>query len=214
MTASILLLGDSVFDNAAYTAGEPDVATHLGRLLPESRVTLCAVDGATTGMLAPQLQRVPEGATHLVLSIGGNDVLESLRLPSEPCLSVGDALDRIELWLGLFEENYSRALESVLALGLPTTVCTIYNGRFERAEAGRLRTLLAVFDDAILRQASRRSLGVIELRHVCTEPEDYVLKIEPSATGGLKIAQAIAHALAPPSSVGVGYHHRRNEPAP
>ena len=64
----IVLLGDSIFDNGAYTRGEPDVVTHLHSGLPPSwSTTLLAVDGATTADIPRQLPRVPETATHLVL---------------------------------------------------------------------------------------------------------------------------------------------------
>jgi hypothetical protein len=36
---------------------------------------------------------------------------------------------------------------------------------------------------------------VIELRLVCSEPEDYANPIEPSVQGGAKIARAIARAV-------------------
>jgi len=38
-------------------------------------------------------------------------------------------------------------------------------------------------------------LDVLELRLICTEPEDYANPIEPSGQGGLKIARAIARAI-------------------
>ena len=57
-TGHVALLGDSIFDNAAYTSGAPDVVTHLRRLLPPGwQATLCAVDGATTTDLDAQLAR-------------------------------------------------------------------------------------------------------------------------------------------------------------
>ena len=44
--AHIVLLGDSIFDNARYTLGEPDVISQGRQLLPASwRATLLAVDG-------------------------------------------------------------------------------------------------------------------------------------------------------------------------
>ena len=52
------------------------VIAQLRRLLPSGwTATLCAVDGATTADLGRQLERVPAGATRLVISIGGNDAL-------------------------------------------------------------------------------------------------------------------------------------------
>jgi len=52
---------------------------------------------------------------------------------------------------------------------------------------------LCVFNDVILESASRYGLAVLDLRVICTEPEDYpaLSPIEPSAAGGQKIAAGI-----------------------
>ena len=42
------------------------------------------------------------------------------------------------------------------------------------------------------RAAFARSVPVIDLRLICTEPADYANPIEPSVQGGQKIASAIA----------------------
>ena len=84
----VVLLGDSIFDNATYVAGAPDVLRQVRQRLPSgSRATLAAVDGSTIGDVQRQLRRVPEDATHLVLSVGGNDALGSsdfLEAPAPP----------------------------------------------------------------------------------------------------------------------------------
>src|SRR5437763_7003051 len=72
----VVLLGDSIFDNAAYVPGRPPVVEQLRRALPAGwRATLLAVDGHTTADVAGQLARLPADATHLVVSVGGNDAL-------------------------------------------------------------------------------------------------------------------------------------------
>ena len=44
----LVLLGDSIFDNGAYTGAEPDVITHLRSILPGGwTATLCAVMAAS-----------------------------------------------------------------------------------------------------------------------------------------------------------------------
>src|SRR4051812_29720726 len=46
---SVVLLGDSILDNGAYTRGGPHVAAQVQAALPEGwRCVLAAVDGATT----------------------------------------------------------------------------------------------------------------------------------------------------------------------
>ncbi|HTN04367.1 MAG TPA: hypothetical protein VL132_20925, partial [Planctomycetaceae bacterium] len=73
----IVLLGDSIFDNAAYVpAGEPVIEQLRARLPPESRASLLASDGAVVPSVLRQLEKLPNDATHLVVSAGGNDALE------------------------------------------------------------------------------------------------------------------------------------------
>ncbi|HEY0493997.1 MAG TPA: SGNH/GDSL hydrolase family protein, partial [Candidatus Dormibacteraeota bacterium] len=72
----VVLLGDSVFDNAAYVGGGPDVVTQLRQRLPSGwRASLLAVDGSVIASIAQQLARLPADASHLVISVGGNDAL-------------------------------------------------------------------------------------------------------------------------------------------
>src|SRR4028119_423228 len=89
----IVLLGDSIFDNASYVGGAPDVVRQLRAALPEGwRASLLALDGATTNGVSAQLRGLPADATHLVLSIGGNDALSASHLLYTAAKSVADAL--------------------------------------------------------------------------------------------------------------------------
>src|SRR3712207_9457784 len=92
----VVLLGDSVFDNAAYVRGGKDVVTHLREFAPEGwRATLAAVDGSVVGDVARQLAKVPEDATHLVVSAGGNDALMQSGILQEGARSAAEVLDRL-----------------------------------------------------------------------------------------------------------------------
>jgi hypothetical protein len=191
----IVLLGDSIFDNAAYTGGEPDVVTHLRALLPAGwRASLLAVDGSLTTDVAGQVARLPDDATHLVLSVGGNDALMNSDLLDLPVASTGEALELFAERVAAFRLSYRAALETVLALARPTTACTIYEGNLEPQWAARARVALALFNDVILRTAFERGVDVIDLRLVCADAADYANPIEPSGSGGKKIAAAIVAA--------------------
>jgi hypothetical protein len=192
----IVLLGDSIFDNAAYTHGGPDVVTHLRRLLPHSwEATLCAVDGATTAGLAAQLTRVPEDASHFVIAIGGNDALHNSDLLSLRVSSSAQALEIFADRITVFERAYRTAMALALRLGRHTAICTVYNGALEPGRSTIARVGLALFNDVILRTAVDLRLDALELRSVCTEPADYANAIEPSGQGGLKIARAIGRLV-------------------
>jgi GDSL-like Lipase/Acylhydrolase family len=173
----IILLGDSIFDNGAYS--QPDVIAQLRLLIPEHRATLLAADGATTQDIENQIKRIPSDATHLVMSVGGNDILSSFGL-----IEPDD-----------FEDKYLAAIRAAMRPGLPLAICTIYGTNLP-SELG-VKTLLDKFNERILRTALRHNLSVIDLRIICCEPVDYANELEPSAIGGMKIAKAIANQLRP-----------------
>jgi hypothetical protein len=196
MSNHIVLLGDSIFDNQAYTAGEPDVVTHLGQLLPSPwQAILCAVDGATTNELKAQCPRVPSDASHLVVSIGGNDAIMNSDLLATPVASTAESLALFSERVSLFESQYRAALGRVRSLGRPITTCTIYNGCFPPETAEATRVALMTFNDVILRVAFEHKFDTIDLRLVCDSPADYANPIEPSGVGGRKIAAAICRAV-------------------
>jgi hypothetical protein len=190
----LILLGDSIFDNAAYTDGDPDVATQLRAALPTGwAASLLAVDGSTTDDIAGQVGCLPCDATHLVLSVGGNDALQQAHLLWMPASSTEEAVGLLADLAEQFEHDYRAAIAACLRPGLPLTACTIYNGNFPDPAYQRLvTTALALYNDAILRTAIAHRLPVIDLRAICTRPEDYANPIEPSSPGGAKIALAIA----------------------
>lgn len=192
----VVLLGDSIFDNAAYVGHDRAVITHLRAVLPEAwTATLCAVDGTRTSGLAAQLRQVPDDATRLVVAVGGNDALENIDLLSLRATSSAELLSTFAVRLAAFETDYRRAIGQLAGLRRPATICTIYNGALPRDEAPLARIGLMMFNDVILRAAFDERLDVIELRAICREPCDYANPIEPSDEGGRKIARAIANSL-------------------
>ena len=195
----VVLLGDSIFDNGSYVRrGEPDVVAQVQAKLPAgSQATLCAVDGAVTSGVERQLARIPADATHLVVSVGGNDALRSSGLLREQARSVAEVITKFALVQDEFARNYRTMLHAVLERRLPTALCTIYDARFPDPQEQRLVvTALSIFNDVITREAFTRRLHLIDLRLICNEPDDYANPIEPSAKGGDKIAGVIAQVAA------------------
>jgi hypothetical protein len=190
----VVLLGDSIFDNARYTAGGPDVITHLREALPQdSRATLLAVDGATADEVLAQLKRMPSDATHLVLSAGGNNALMNSNILHSPADSSSQVLRELADISREFETEYRRTIQACLQQQLPLSICTIYNGCFHDEHLQKsISSALMVFNDVILRIGIEFQLTIIDLRHVCSAPADYANSIEPSCRGGEKIAQVIS----------------------
>lgn len=192
----LVLLGDSIFDNAAYVPGGPAVIDHLRKILPPDwKATLLAHDGDVTSNIEGQLSKLPKDATHLVISVGGNDALGVLGVLSLPAKTVNDALGHLADIRKDFQRAYQTMLWQALSPQLPLAVCTIYDAIPDlQVEA---KTALAIFNDSIAREAFGAKVPVIDLRHICTEAGDYsaLSPIEPSAHGGRKIAEAIAACI-------------------
>jgi hypothetical protein len=192
----IALLGDSIFDNASYTKGLPEVVAHLRELLPAGvEASLLAVDGSTTADLADQVSSIPLGVTRAVVSIGGNDALLNADLLNLPVSSTQEALLLFGERVAVFERSYRGAISKLVERVRETTVCTVYNGNLPAEQAPSARVALMLFNDVILRTAFEWRLPIIDLRLVCTEPADYANPIEPSGAGGAKIARAITATL-------------------
>ncbi|MBL6077108.1 SGNH/GDSL hydrolase family protein [Belnapia sp. T18] len=193
-TGHVVLLGDSIFDNKGYVAGGPDVVAHLRNRLPAGwQGSLAAVGGAVAGDVIRQLERVPQGASHLVVSAGGNDALRQEALLGQEARSVGEGLVRLAAVVDRFRQDYRAMLDAVLARRLPTAVCTVYDPRFADPQRQQMAVAgLSLFNDAIMREAFRRGLALVDLRLVCNEAADFANAIEPSVQGGRKIAAAIA----------------------
>src|ERR1700720_2966904 len=119
MNGHIALLGDSILDNGAYTSGGPDVVRQLTSMLPSGwRASLVAVDGAMMGDIAHQLFRVPSDATHVVVSVGGNDVLQYLEVLRLRVKSTAEALLSLGKLAQGFDRGYRAAIVGVRQLGL------------------------------------------------------------------------------------------------
>lgn len=197
--AHIVLLGDSVFDNALYVPEGVGVAGHLQDCLGAGHtVSLGARDGSVLADMAAQLRGLPAPPgkpTHLVVSCGGNDVLALVGAMQSPVSTVLEAVELLASWQAGFRRDYQAMLRLVQACGVPFAISTIYD-QVPGLTPG-LRAALALFNDVILREAATHAIPLLDLRLVCTEPGDYAAAspIEPSFAGGRKIAAAIARLV-------------------
>lgn len=188
----LVLLGDSIFDNAAYVKQGESVIELLRQALGQhAAATLLAVDGAVTTDVAKQLRSLPRDTSHVFISAGGNDALRSAHVLNQPASSVADALATLSGVREVFRVHYVSMLKSVLAKSGKVTVSTIYNS-VPGVDPSAL-TALALFNEVILQEAAAIGLPIIDLRIICNEAGDYssISPIEPSGQGAQKIADAI-----------------------
>ena len=191
----LVLLGDSIFDNGAYVgSGDPDVIGQLRTILPGGwRATLNAVDGAGVADIRGQIARLPPDASHLVVSVGGNDALAEAGVLEEKTRSVAEALDTLVAVRERFRQAYRAMLKQVLERMLPSAICAIYEARFPDPDLRRrTAAALMLINDCIMREAFANDVSLIDLRLICDSDLDFANPIEPSVHGGAKIASAVA----------------------
>lgn len=188
----IVLLGDSIFDNAPYVDQGGSVLEQLQQIVSdECKVTLLAVDGDVTNDVASQLDELPSDATHLFVSCGGNDALQSATVLHEQVSTVAESLNKLNSVRQSFRSDYQQILNRLIAIQKDFTICTIYN-TVPNIETSEL-TALALFNEVILEEGIKSNIAIIDLRVVFNKAEDYsqLSPIEPSAIGAKKIAEII-----------------------
>jgi len=191
----IVLVGDSIFDNAAYVEEGAAVKLLLASVVKDVKVTLLAVDGHVTTDVPAQLSAFPDDATHVFVSCGGNDALRIVGVLEKPVASVGRALEVLTDIKEEFRQKYKYMLKAVSEKHNNIVVCTIYNKVPTIPE--KALSALALLNEVILEEAAVRKLPVIDLRVICNEVGDYstVSPIEPSEQGGEKIVRVINTVL-------------------
>ena len=133
----LVLLGDSIFDNASYIGNKPEVIVQLRQKLPDSwAATLKAIDGDKINDVHQQLKHLPEDSRHLILSVGGNHALSHLRIIEQNVTSSAQVFGNLADISENFEQQYQKLLNKILSLNLPIAICTIYypnySEQFER----------------------------------------------------------------------------------
>jgi len=188
----IVLIGDSIFDNAKYVPDGLSVIEHLRQLMPSDwQATLLAVDGDETHHVRSRTKTIPETATHLIVSVGGNDAISYLPIFKDRVANIGEALLHLAKIRNDFCTDYKAMLNHLMSFSRPVAVCTIHTSVPDLGAAEK--TALALFNEIILQEAFLANVSVINLRLICNEAIDYseVSPIEPSHAGGKKIAKAI-----------------------
>ena len=205
----IILAGDSIFDNGSWVPGDPDVAAQVKSLFDiKDKVTLLAVDGDIINGVADQLKGLPDDATHLFISVGGNDALGVLGEMQRTVPSIAEGFLHFHKIRKEFERMYQAMLSNALSYNLPTTVCTIYKPclshrnairMFSHSESGLTseqqqkvaNTALPIINSVISKEAIKAGLPVMDLEVIFNDVADYANDIEPSAVGGMKMAKII-----------------------
>ena len=199
----VALLGDSIIDNKVYVGeNELSVTEHLQKINEtDYYFEMIAVDGDTTReVIDNQLENIGDSTWRIVLSIGGNDLLQKLHIMFNETSGMIESLEVASQTIEKIKSRYEAILLHLKTLNHPVLLCTIYEGDLqsdpnlaEVEEAGKV--LLGMMNDAIHFLGNKHDIEVLELRNIFTEVSDYANPIEPSHSGGEKLAKEIINWL-------------------
>jgi lysophospholipase L1-like esterase len=189
----LALLGDSIFDSTAYLPQAQRLDHLLRDHLHDWQITLCARGGARLGDIHRQIHCVPQSATHVIMCIGGNDILAFAHSMVQRGGSPVELLGGLKEFLRSFRSDYLLAAQEVRRLGKTSAACLLYEPRIpvpllRATGAQATRTINSSVEEA----ARLADLDVIDLSIACRAAQDFADPIHPSVQGLRKIAERVA----------------------
>ena len=196
----VVLFGDSIIDNKTYVShGEFSVLEHLENISNYEYIQV-AYDGHTTFDVQNKQLHLSTivKPSHIVLSVGGNDLLQNLSYLSKgPVSNVNEAVSGIQQHIfEPLEQRFETIIEELSSQRANLLICTVYEGDLGRTDEFKdvldsSKIMVSSFNDIVYKTAKKYNADVLELREIFITSDDYANPIEPSHTGGEKLAKSI-----------------------
>lgn len=198
----IILLGDSILDNANYvkfnTISDLCVTEQFQDTIAkknlEYKVSNLAIDGYTTDDILDNkiINKIPKNATYILLSIGGNDGLMSLNELNNPkMLLPWNFINLLLQTKNKFKIKYNTILKNINKLhpNCKIICMTIYYPIFYHSILLQIISNIGVniMSNVIINETSKYNIPIIDIRKVFDKWQDYANSIEPGIPGGDKI---------------------------
>lgn len=196
----VVLFGDSIIDNKTYVShGEFSVLEHLENISNYEYIQV-AYDGHTTFDVQNKQLHLStiEKPSHIVLSVGGNDLLQNLSyLSNGPMSNVNEAITGIQQHIfEPLEQRFETIIEELSSQRANLLICTVYEGDLGRTDEFKdvldsSKIMVSSLNDIVYKTAKKYKADVLELREIFISSDDYANPIEPSHIGGEKLAKSI-----------------------
>jgi len=181
-----VLLGDSIIKNNSYVKNGKAVDDILNEKM-NGNIHCYAKDDSTIVDIYSQLDYIStdlnKGSTTIFLSVGGNDILNNY---ADKEVSVKD----IKVLNPLFTA-YKKLIKSIQTKMNDSKLVLLDIYYPANIKVSQYKPILEEWNKLITDFASTNNLQVINISNILTESTDFTLNIEPSETGGEKIANNI-----------------------
>lgn len=191
---TIVLLGDSSFNNVKYVPAGSSILELLRPRLPEGvKAVSRALEGNTILDVISQAGKLPSEASHLFVSVGMADAMKHEGIYFRKKVNAIAVFEQLYLIREGFRDKYQAMVRKLLSLRLSLTIATLYTPNPSHQDMRQaLSAGMAVFNDAILDAAREHGLPVLDMQALVRAPADYADPMHPSAEAGQRIAECIA----------------------
>lgn len=195
----VVLLGDSTLDNGRYlnlARGELSVEKQLNKRCAERgwEMTVLAQDGSMLeDVRQRQIPLIPEGATHIIMSASGNDLLSLLNQMVVANFTLSSMYGVLGSGLQQVAETYKEILQALKRLGCHLACCTVYRPNFNHLFFKSLAIFSLGLHNSRIKQVSQDlDCSVIDLASIFDTSEDFANPLELSTRGGSKVVENIS----------------------
>jgi len=195
----VVLLGDSTLDNGRYlnlAKGELSVEKQLMKICMDRNwdMTVLAQDGSLLDDVRQrQVPLIPEGATHIVISASGNDLLSLLNQMVVANFTMRSMYATIGTGLQQVADDYRAVIDQLKKRGCHLAICTIYQPNFNHMFFKSLASFSLGLHNSRIKQISvDLDCSVIEFSSMFDSEEDFANPLELSTRGGSKAVENIA----------------------
>ena len=183
---SFVLLGDSILKNDAYVSDGKSVENLLVERT-NGKTTCLAVDHSKIVDIYSQVDKIPDNLnsnlTTVFLSAGGNDILTHY-------VDQGNDSTDTSI-LGTMFAAYKKLIKSIQKK-LPNANIVLLDIYYpENMTYKQYHSIINDWNKMVYEYAAKNGLSVLKVSGVLTKPDDFSFGIEPSATGGRKLVDAI-----------------------
>jgi lysophospholipase L1-like esterase len=183
---SFVLLGDSILKNDAYVSDGKSVEELLLERT-NGKTTCLAIDHSKIVDIYSQVDKIPKelntSQTTVFLSAGGNDILTHY-------VDQGNDSTDTSI-LGTMFAAYKKLIKSIQKK-LPNANIVLLDIYYpENMTYKQYHSIINDWNKMVYEYAAKNGLSVLKISSVLTKPDDFSFGIEPSATGGRKLVDAI-----------------------
>jgi hypothetical protein len=183
---SFVLLGDSILKNDAYVSDGKSVEELLLERT-NGKTTCLAIDHSKIVDIYSQVDKIPKelntSQTTVFLSAGGNDILTHY-------VDQGNDSTDTSI-LGTMFAAYKKLIKSIQKK-LPNANIVLLDIYYpENMTYKQYHSIINDWNKMVYEYAGKNGLSVLKVSGVLTKSDDFSFGIEPSATGGRKLVDAI-----------------------